>query len=75
MTFLALRPLEVVFIMLINIKMPTIVWILTFVKMMNFMFTRVEDRKSFIIIRIKGDDKLKIVHANQTSMCLEPRQN
>ena len=74
MSFLALRLLEVVFIMLINIKMPTIDGILTFVSMIDLMFKRVEDEKSLIIIRIKRDDKLELFHANQTSMCLDPHQ-
>ena len=34
--------------MLINVKMPTISGILTFMSMINFMFSRVEYEKSFI---------------------------
>ena len=36
MMFLALSPLNVVFIMLINVKMSTIVGILTFISRINF---------------------------------------
>ena len=35
--------------MLINVKMPTIVGILTFMSMINFMLSGVEHKKSFII--------------------------
>ena len=38
-TFLAFRRSDVVFIMLIFIKMPTIVGILTFMSMINFMLS------------------------------------
>ena len=41
-TFLAFRCSDVAFIMLINIKMPTIVGILTFMSMINFMLRLVE---------------------------------
>ena len=34
--------------MLINVKMPTIVGILTFMSIINFMLSRVEHEKSFI---------------------------
>ena len=37
--FLAFNLSDVVFIMLINVKMPTIVGILTFMSMMNFMLS------------------------------------
>ena len=40
-----------VFIMLINVKMPTIVGILTFMSSINFVFSRVELEKSFITSR------------------------
>ena len=46
-TCLALKLSDVVFIMLINVKMPTIVGILTFMSMINFVFSWV-DEKSFI---------------------------
>ena len=46
--FLALNPSNVVFIMLINVKMPTIVGVLTFMSRINFMLSRVEHGKSFI---------------------------
>ena len=39
---------DVVFIMLINIKMPTIVGILTFMSRINFMLSWVENENSFI---------------------------
>ena len=39
---------DVVFIMLINVKMPTIVCILTFMSRINFVLSWVERRKSFI---------------------------
>ena len=46
--FLALSLSAVVFIMLINIKMPTIVGILIFMSMINFVLSWVEYEKSFI---------------------------
>ena len=48
--FLALSLLDVVFIMLINVKMPTIVGILTFMSMINFMLSYVEYAKVFITL-------------------------
>ena len=45
-TFLALSLSEFVFIMLINVKMPTIVGLLTFISSINF----VEHEKSFITL-------------------------
>ena len=45
--FLALS-LSDVFIMLINVKMPTIVGILTFMSRINFVLSWVEHGKSFI---------------------------
>ena len=45
--FLALSISDVVFIMLINVEMPTFVGILTFMSRINFML-RVEQEKSFI---------------------------
>ena len=41
--FLSFKPSVVVFIMLINVKMPTIVGILTFMSMINSMLSLVED--------------------------------
>ena len=38
-TFLDFKLLDVVFVMLINVKMPTIVGILTFMSRMNFMLS------------------------------------
>ena len=46
--FLALSLSDVVFIILINVKMPTIVGILTFISRVNFVLSRVEYGKSFI---------------------------
>ena len=46
--FLALSLSDVVFIMLINVKMSTIVGILTFMSRINFVLSSVEHRKSFI---------------------------
>ena len=46
--FLALGPSDVVFIMQINVKMPIIVGILTFICRINFMLSQVEHGKSFI---------------------------
>ena len=43
--FLEVSLSDVVFIMLINVKMPTIVAILTFMSMINFMLSRVEHEK------------------------------
>ena len=40
-----LTPTDSVFIMLINVKMPTIVGILTFMSMTNFMPSSVEHEK------------------------------
>ena len=47
-TFLALSLSDVVFIMLINVKMPTRVGILTFKNRINFVPSLVEHGKSFI---------------------------
>ena len=46
--FLTLSLSDVVFIMLINVKMPAVVGILTFMSMINFMLSWVEHGKSFI---------------------------
>ena len=46
--FLALSLSDGVIIMLINVKMPTIVGILTFMSRINFVLSKVEHRKSFI---------------------------
>ena len=46
--FVALSLSDVVFIMLINVKMPTIVGILTFMSRINFVLSWVEHGKSFI---------------------------
>ena len=49
--FLAFSPSDVVFIMLINVKMPTIVGILTFMSMLNFVLSLVEHGQSFVTSR------------------------
>ena len=46
--FLALSLSDVVFIMLINVKIPTVVGILTFMSRINFVLNQVEHGKSFI---------------------------
>ena len=50
--FLALSLSNVVFIMLINVKMPTIIGILTFMRRKNFLLSRVEHEKSFKTSRL-----------------------
>ena len=50
--FLALSLSGVLFIMLINIKMPTIVGILTFVSRMNFVLSWVEDSSGTITLLV-----------------------
>ena len=47
MTFLAFNLTHVVFIMLINVEMPTIDVILTFMSMINFMLSWVEHEKFY----------------------------
>ena len=46
--FLDLSLSDVVFIMLINVKMPTIIGILTFMSRINFVLSLFEHGKSFI---------------------------
>ena len=46
--FLGSDKLRMLFFPLINVKMPTIVGILTFMSRKNFMLSRVEHEKSFI---------------------------
>ena len=48
--FLALSLSDAVFIMLIHVKMPTIVCILTFMSRINFVLSLVEHEKSFITL-------------------------
>ena len=45
---------RMLFFMLINVKMPTIVGILTFMSRKNFMLNSVEHEKSFITSRLLG---------------------
>ena len=47
--FLAFKLSKVVFIMQINVKMPRIVVILTFMNMINFILSCVVHEKSFIV--------------------------
>ena len=51
MILLASKHSDVVLIMLINVKMPTIVGILTFIIIINFMLSLVEHEISFITSR------------------------
>ena len=51
MPFLALKLLKNAFILLINVKMPTIVGILTFMSRINFKFSGVEHEKSCLTSR------------------------
>ena len=51
---LSLSLLDVVFIMLKNVKVPTIVGILTFMSMTNFVLSLVEHEKSFITLGPAG---------------------
>ena len=48
MIFLAYKLLVSVFILLINVKMPTTIGILTFMSGINFMLSSAEHEKSFI---------------------------
>ena len=43
--FHAIKLADFVFILLINVKMPSIVWILTFISMINLMLSYVEHKK------------------------------
>ena len=47
----ALKLADFVFILLINVKMPSIVWILTFISMINLILSCVEHKKVFITSR------------------------
>ena len=51
MIFLTLELLNVIFIMLINVEMSTVVGILTFMNMINLILSLVEHKHSFIILR------------------------
>ena len=64
--FLALSLSDVVFIMLINVKMPTIVGILTFMSRINFVLSWVEYEKSFIS---SGPGSKDIVHGYSLLGC------
>ena len=60
--FHALFLSDVVFIMLINVKMPTIVGILTFISMINFVLSWDEHEKSFIT---SGPEIATIAHRRE----------
>ena len=49
--FLASSLSDAAFIMLLNVKMPTIVGILTFMSRINFVISRFEHEESFITLR------------------------
>ena len=57
LTFLAFKQPDVVFIMLINAKMPIIVGILTFMSMIKFKVSSVEHEKGFIT---SGPDRTSV---------------
>ena len=57
-TFLALSLSDVVFIMLINVKMPTFVGILAFMSRIKFVLSLVEHEKSVITSGPDLDPKL-----------------
>ena len=63
--FLALSFSDVVFIMLINVKMPTTVGILTFMSRINFVLSCVEHEKSFITL---GPDQPVLVKVGKKAL-------
>ena len=56
--FLAFKPSDIVFIMLINVKMPTLVDILTSMSIINFVLSRVEHEKKFYNLKIRVHNKI-----------------
>ena len=66
--FLALSLSDVVFIMLINVKMPTIVGILTFMSRINFVLSCVEYEKCFIT---SGPGLQASAQSDKSSLSLE----
>ena len=62
--FLALSLSGVVLIMLINVKMPTIVGILTFMSKINFVLSQVQHGKSFITSGLHAMKRLKSAWAD-----------
>ena len=75
---IALSPSGVVLIMLINVKMPMIVGILTFMSRINFMLRSVEYEKSFMtsgpgsVFGVSDQVKLKqVCLATETSWNVE----
>ena len=65
--FLALSLSDFLFTMLINVKMPTIVGILTFISRINFILSWVEYEKSFIASGL--DSTLVSVVSNGANIC------
>ena len=55
--FLALNISDVVFIMLINVEMPTIDGTLTFMSRINSVLSRVEHKNSFIMHTISAENE------------------
>ena len=58
-TFLCSTQLSIKFIMLINVKMPTIVGILTLISMINTTFVRLKARKVYILSIFSLYEQLK----------------
>ena len=61
--FVALSLSDVVFIRLINVKMPTFVGILTIMSRINFLLSRVEHEKSFIT---PGPDQMAFLEVSRS---------
>ena len=66
--FLALSLSDVVLTMLINVKMPTIVSILTFMSRINLVLSSVEHGKSFIT---SGPDCLNCININTSFQSIQ----
>ena len=67
--FLGLKLSDVAFILLINVKMPTTVGILTFMGRINFMLGWVEHEKRFITLRPDLCLKLLIINETLSTYC------
>ena len=63
-TFLAFKLSGVVFIMLMNVKMPTIVGILTFMSIINYMFSWDEDEIKKFYLRARNQEKFALPREN-----------
>ena len=75
MIILALNFLEIVFILLINVKMPTIVGILTFMSRINFVLSWVEHEKSFITSQLEFfENSLQVLLLITIVNSLDPEQ-